>query len=226
LAKAGNVLTRKFNGARGIWRTLILLVMVMASLILLPCVAKADSLTFQQGDGKGSPSDTDDATLDASNADTNDSSGVNIFVDSSLHYHSVIKFPNIFGNGANQIPLGSTINSATLTVVVSNSGDNVPVYQLIESWVEAQVTWNSRSSGVGWTNAGADGAGSRKTTSDGTISAGSTGAKTVTVTTSVQNWSNGDANEGWVLTDTGSNGVDFNSSENGTAANRPKLTVN
>ena len=33
------------------------------------------------------------------------------------------------------------------------------------------------------------------------------------MTTSVQNWSDGEVNEGWVLEDTGSNGVDIRSSE-------------
>jgi hypothetical protein len=137
-----------------------------------------------------------------------------------------IKFPNIFGAGANQIPLASTICSATLTLTIpSDTGDDPVVYQVTESWVEAEVTWNNRSAGQAWTNAGANGTGSHKTTAEGSLPAGSSGAQNVTVTTSVQNWSDGEVNEGWALIASGSGGVTFNTSENATQSTRPKLTV-
>ncbi|MCH8936325.1 MAG: DNRLRE domain-containing protein, partial [Gemmatimonadetes bacterium] len=103
-------------------------------------------------------------------------------------------------------------------------GDDRLVYQLIEGWVEATVTWNEASTGVSWTNAGADGTGSHKATAVGTLS-GVIGSNSVDVTTSVQNWSFGELNEGWLLKDTGGDGVDIRSSEYGTAAVRPRLTV-
>jgi hypothetical protein len=40
-AKTGNVLTRKFNGARSIWRTLTLIMIVITALVLVPCAADA-----------------------------------------------------------------------------------------------------------------------------------------------------------------------------------------
>ena len=87
------------------------------------------------------------------------------------------------------------------------------------------MTWSSRSAALSWTNAGADGTGSHKAPAEG-ISAGSTlGPENEDVTTSIQNRSKGEASHGWVLVDTGTNGVDFDSSENLTIANRPKLTV-
>jgi uncharacterized repeat protein (TIGR01451 family) len=155
---------------------------------------------------------------------TNYGSTTDLLVDASGHVHTVIKFPNVFGGGVDQIPLGSTITSATLTVQMYDPGDDVLVYQLTEGWVESEVTWNNRSTGVSWTNAGADGTGSHKTTADGTLLAPN-GSNNVDVTTSVQNWSDGELNEGWLLKDTGSGGVDIRSSEYGTVSERPMLSV-
>jgi len=190
-----------------------------------PCGGGGVTISFQEGDGKGTPSEIDDAWLDASLPDDNYGSSQDLEIDeSSIECHAVIKFPNIFGGGANQIPLGSTIHSATLTVVVFDEGDNPDVYQLIEGWVESEVTWNSRSTGVSWSDPGADGTTSRKSTAEGSI-IGTMGAQSVDVTTSVQNWSDGEANEGWLLEDTGSGGLQLRSSEYTTASERPMLTV-
>ena len=179
--------------------------------------------TFQEDDVPGSVNETDDAKLMAA------SPAINYAVDrleiddgGSLHEHSVLKFPNIFGGGVGAIPLGSSIISATLTLEVSNGGDDVLLYQLIESWDEATVTWDDASTGVSWTYAGADS--SHIGTAVGTLSAPS-GSNSVDVTASVQNWSFGALNEGWLLKDTGTDGVDIRQSEYGTASVRPKLEV-
>ena len=100
------------------------------------------------------------------------------------------------------------------------------VYQLTEGWTESQVTWNDRSTGVSWTNEGADGAGSRKATAEGNFPMTELLLQSMSVATSMQNWSNGDANEGWVFTDNSTNGADTYSSETETVSDRPKLTVN
>jgi subtilisin-like proprotein convertase family protein len=189
-----------------------------------PC-GSGETITYQRGDGKGSVSETDDASLRSDNPATNYGSAVDLLVDDSPDYHTVIKFPNIFGGGSNQIPLGSAITSATLTVEVYDSGTDIDVYQLTESWIEDQVTWNNRLTGTAWSNAGADGTLSHKTTPDDTFTNGSTGTKNIDVTTSVQNWSDGEANQGWVFIDTTSGGVDIRSSEYATVASRPKLSV-
>jgi parallel beta-helix repeat protein len=186
------------------------------------------TITFQKGDGKGTASETDDAWLDADTPAANHGSDEALEIDETgIEFHTVIKFPNIFGGGANQIPLGSSICSGTsLTVEVFDSGDDPDVYQLIESWIEDQVSWSNRVTGTAWSNAGADGTSSRKSTAEGSLPCGSTGAQSVGVTTSVQNWSDGEANEGWLLEDTASGGVRLRSSEyTTTPSERPKLTV-
>jgi hypothetical protein len=183
------------------------------------------TIVYQRGDGKGSVSETDDASLRSDNPTLNYGADAALLVDNSPDYHAVIKFPNIFGGGANQIPLGSTITSATLTVEVFDPGTDITVYQLTESWIEGEVSWTNRVTGTAWSNAGADGTLSHKTTADDTFTNGSNGPKDINVLSSLQNWSAGEANEGWVLIDSSTGGVDIRSSEYGTLASRPKLSV-
>ena len=197
--------------------------------VLVPGTSAADTLTFQEGDGKGTPSETDDAYLREASPTSNFSTGTFINIDGSPLRHAVLKFPNIFGSGPNQIPLGSSITSATLTLEVTNTaGDHPSVWQITESWVESQVSWDNRSTGptVTWSDPGVDGTTSHKATKEGDFPTSSTGFQSLSVTTSVQNWSDGEANEGWVFTNNSpANGIDLSSSEHGTPANRPKLSV-
>src|SRR4051812_18070740 len=60
----------------------------------------------------------------------------------------------------NEIPKGSAVTSATLTVTVKKaSGDltrTVGAYQTSLSWTESEVTWNHRRTGDRWTTVGGD----------------------------------------------------------------------
>ena len=195
--------------------------------------ASAEVVTYQQGDGKSSVSETDDTTMSVDVPDTtwvDDGQDITHFeVDTSTERHTILKFPNIFGDGANQIPLGSLILSATLTLNLDNEGTDCPdVYQMTEGWTEAEATWNSRRTGVSWSDPGADGTTSHKAVSEGSLPCLlPLGFKNVDVITNVQNWSNGELNEGWVFVDTGasSNGSNYRSSEHATLGDRPQLQV-
>jgi hypothetical protein len=182
--------------------------------------------TFQFGDGKGTASETDDAELIEAVPDSNSSTGNWVTTDASAHYHSILSLPNVFGGGANQIPLGATINCATLTLDVRDfTGVDPTVYQLTESWVESEVSWNSRSTGVSWTDPGADGTTSRKTTPEGDFPFPTNGIHSMDVMTSVQNWSDGEVNAGWIFLHNSSNGADFYTSDYSVQASRPLLTI-
>jgi endonuclease/exonuclease/phosphatase family metal-dependent hydrolase len=60
----------------------------------------------------------------------------------------------------NQIPVGSAVTSALLTVTVKNGSADatrrVAAYQVRTSWNEKQATWNVRRTGERWTTAGGD----------------------------------------------------------------------
>ena len=63
-------------------------------------------VTFQKGDGKDRVSETDDANLESDREDRNSGKDRTLNVDGRPHTHFALKFPNIFGNGEDQIPLG------------------------------------------------------------------------------------------------------------------------
>jgi len=165
---------------------------------------------------------TDDAQISADQPNTNFGTSLAINVDgANPHAHAVIKFPDLFGSGPGRVPIGSTIVSATLGVNCYDAGNLMKLYRLTENWVEGEVTWNQRASDVFWTNPGADGSGSNAGIAlNGDCT--TTGWKAFNITQFVQEWSDGAPNYGVVLTDTGSNGVDFDSSE---SSNPPFLTV-
>ena len=185
---------------------------------------RTKTLSFRQ-DGSW-VNTTNDSQISADSPDTNYGSGISITVDNlSPHAHAVIKFPNIFGNGAGQVPFNATILQAILTLVVFDSGNNMRAYRLKEDWLESQVTWRNRTVATLWGNDGADGEPSADTSYYETFAAGSTGARPYNVKKFVQNWSDGLADYGIVLIDGGTNGVDFYTSNHSTAGNRPLLTV-
>lgn len=133
----------------------------------------------------------------------------------------LMTFGSIFGALPDQIPLGSTINSAVLTLSVFNSSTapigTFSVFQLTTGWVESS-TWNSLTGGM-------------QIGSDSVASADD--ARTVEfdvptdfdVAASLQAWSSGATNFGWVFTIDSADGVEFRSSDYGTVSARPMLTV-
>jgi hypothetical protein len=165
---------------------------------------------------------TDDAQISADAPSTNYGAAFSINVDGlSPHAHAVMKFPTLIGSGAGQIPPGATIQSAILEVNCTNLGNPVNAYRLTQDWNESQATWTQRAGGLAWANPGADGSGSNAGVAvSGVFSA--TGRRTIDLTRFVQEWSYGSPNYGLVLTDGGSDGIDFDSSE---SANPPVLRV-
>ena len=105
--------------------------------LFLACASgsgEAGSLSYQEGDGKGVVSQTDDTRLEEANPTTNFSTTTSCSIDRNPHQHCTLKFPNVFGSGVDQIPPASAILSATLTVFVTNAGVECPiVYQLTEA---------------------------------------------------------------------------------------------
>ena len=137
------------------------------------------------------------------------------------HSHGLLAFPALIGGGGGQVPPGAVIASATLRLNCTNAGNLMALYRLTEDWDEGQATWNERRAGVPWSVPGADGPGSRAGASvpgDCTT----TGQRFIAITPIVQAWSDGAPNFGMVLIETGTDGVNFDSSESGDS---PLLTV-
>jgi endonuclease/exonuclease/phosphatase family metal-dependent hydrolase len=75
--------------------------------------------------------------------------------DMTYERHALLKFDT-----QTTIPVGSSVTSAILTVVVKSASSattrRIAAYQMTQSWTETETTWNVRRSGESWTSAGGD----------------------------------------------------------------------
>lgn len=151
---------------------------------------------------------------------------------SGLPSQILLRFDDIFGSGSGQVPFDSEIALATLHIEVTNAGSGLNALRMLTNWQD-NATWNSMIAGVS-----ADGIeavlASDFDVTIGTADAGESAATNVglgtlvlDVTKSVQAWSNGDPNYGWLLSylDGGTNGIGFRSSEDTTPSLRPRLEI-
>ncbi|AXY42274.1 Ig-like domain-containing protein [Halomonas sp. JS92-SW72] len=128
---------------------------------------------------------------------------------------ALVRFENIFGDAAGQIPLGATILSATLELRTTTSGDGATLHRMLRPWSDGD-TWDSLQNGIQ-----ADGieAMIQSDLNTGFIPAGTT---RLDVTTSLQAWADGENNLGWAFLPLGPDGWSFDSAE-GTSP--PRLIV-
>ncbi|MGH2688531.1 MAG: DNRLRE domain-containing protein, partial [Actinomycetota bacterium] len=91
------------------------------------------------------------------------------------------------------IPAGSVVQSATITLNVSNSTlETFQVYEARRAWTEMQVTWTDAALGTPWQTPGAQGALDRGTTVLGTLAPTAMGPYVLTLNAAgvavVQQW--------------------------------------
>ncbi len=117
------------------------------------------------------------------------------------------------------IPAGSTINSATLNlcaVLVPNATRAYNVHRVTAGWAEGTITWNNQPPVAA-------------TATDSATTPAAPGCMTWTVTTDVQAWVDGTANNGWRVRDSVETANDtgrFRSREDGAVpAEQPRLKV-
>jgi hypothetical protein len=133
----------------------------------------------------------------------------------------LMRFDDIVGPKAGQIPAKATIHHAKLVVSAFDEGTTVHLHRILVPWKKT-ATWNALSGGL--TADGLEAAKQKDGFTFGKISA-STSAIPFDVTDAVQNWANGATNHGWVFINTGGNGWDFYTSEFDDVKQRPKLVV-
>src|SRR5262245_44188740 len=145
--------------------------------------------------------------------------------------YGLLRFNNIFGTGTGQIPLGSTINSATLRFDLAEDGINsiFHFHRMVMDWSDTNATWNF----FGGNGVSLDGV-EAVATPDFTVGNSTTtipvGAWTIDVLPSLRAWSGGAVNRGWYFrpdsaVDPFTDGILFRSAEDTTANLRPLLTV-
>ena len=181
-------------------------------------VVETAMASFQQG--VGGYTGTVDTYLDEGNPGDNYTSNALLRVDLEPDkWQVLLRFEDIIGGGSGQIPFGSTIESATLGINVTNSSTTgAQLYRMIAPWSDSD-TWTSRGGGIDTDGVEAE------STPDSSSGGSGTGAASVDVTADVQTWSDGAANRGWAWLQSEDNSWQFNSSDTGTVANRPVLTV-
>ncbi|WP_425398635.1 DNRLRE domain-containing protein [Aeoliella sp.] len=206
--------------------------------------ADAATMSFQEGDSNSYAGTQDTWFSNRTNGESNgfpEGTFVRSALWSSANQQGLIKFDGVFGGGA--IPLGSAIDSATLTLVVPSDityadGEANAVHQMLVDWVEtdafAATQWaGGASEGIDLDDNEAASVAVADTTSyavGGVIPAGTT--MEIDVTSVVQDWSDGAGNFGLLLQSLGQsagNGLFVASSEYagaGGQAARPLLTVN
>lgn len=118
------------------------------------------------------------------------------------------------------IPAGSTVVSAALTVQVFNQTNNAyNLWAMLAPWSEGGATWNNTLPKT--TNRGAQ-LGSFTPTATGSFQINLNAAGIALV----QGWINGSANNGLMIGTAGTtDGIDLRSSQYGTVAQRPRLTI-
>lgn len=146
---------------------------------------------------------------------------------SGTNNHALLTFD------VSDITAGSTITAASLILnVTSNTTANVTYHidRVLQAWVEAQATWNKYSTS-NWATAGCNSAGTDYTTTNEVSFTGPSGNGTLTITGLagiVQ-----DAFDAGVplrmqirvATESGTHSFSFNTAENATVGNHPKLSV-
>ncbi len=184
-------------------------------------VSVLDMATFQ--DGVSAYMDTRDTELDESSPDNDNGGNSEIELDDNPVRLGLIRFDNIFGSGPNQIPVGATINSATLTVSVSGpsvSAANITLHRMLVNWTESS-TWNSMGGGVQRNDVEAS------SMPDSILpNPDQTGVQTFSgLEATLQAWSDGNANHGWVIVNDNDQPWKFYASDEPTVGFRPVLTV-
>jgi hypothetical protein len=195
--------------------------------LLLASGAGATTIIFEEGGSLpsgGSYSGTEDTMVREFVPDTTYGADTTLSIDQSRGCpscpdQSLILFGGIFGGGPDQIPVGSIIVSAVLSLDIvdpSAGAATLSAYRMLASWDESS-TWNSLVNGVSTDDVEA-------VSSADATSPGDPIPMTLDVTASLQAWVNDPAsNLGWVLLINSNNGLTFTSSEGAVA---PSLTVN
>lgn len=215
------------NTSHAIPHSLIASILIFGSIV---GTANAAVMTFQEGvNGYTGVVDMHISTDFAGTRPNEDD--MEVFMDSALNREDnpVIKFTNIFGNGAGQIPLGSTITAATLSLTLTGqpfdtSTQTSGIHRVLLDWNTTHDYTDVFWGGNGIQNNGVEAVAVEDDTGTWTVSGGTT---VFNVLPSLQAWSAGADNYGWFLRDQldVDNIAFISSSEFATAGSRPLLTV-
>ena len=192
---------------------------------ITPAVASAQSSvtkTFRQGDSNGSV--VKDGGINGAAPNTNYATAGYIGVNATSGGHALIRFDNVFGNGPNQIPYGSTITSATVSLYLSGVASGAgpaAMHRMLVPWQDT-ATYNSMTtSGPGIQHDNVE----SRTVADSYANVSVGGTKSFPVTATVQDWANGSAVYGWAVWRNSTVNMNVTLSDNSVVPRRPLLSV-
>lgn len=177
--------------------------------------------TYQEG--VSSYTGTQDTAVSSTNPTTSYGTSTTVIVGGATDRIGLIRFDSLFGNGPIQIPLGSTIHSASLRLNVTSatSADaSITLHRVLTTWSEAS-THNSLGSGLALDDMEVS------SVADAIVETPeATGSQLIDgLEESLQAWSDGAANLGWAITGNNDTNWAFSSSEAATSSQRPMLLV-
>lgn len=189
--------------------------------VAVQSASNAVEVSFQNG--VNGYAGTVDTFLSQNKPNTNYGSSTALSVDSDTPAGSgkpaqaLLRFDNLFGTGSGQIPQGSAIVSAHLILQTTDAGGGANLYRMLSAFTSSS-TWNTMVNGVQIDGVEAS------TSPEAVLAAAQLGVGQISidVTASLQAWSSGATNLGWLFNPTSTNGWDFSSAE---GAIKPKLVV-
>jgi hypothetical protein len=190
---------------------------------------RAELVTFR--DGVNGYTGTADTWLRIQQPDTpQGSSSFRIFI-STDGGHGLLRFDGLFGTNPGQIPLGSTIVSATLSLTTgpnAGTGHGGTFHRMLLPWDEATATWNSFTDGIQADGVEAVTAVSAAAGSPTLTPLVPTGPISFNMTADLAAWSGGAPNYGWAILPWpgGHDGWGWHPSEESNVNLRPMLQVN
>jgi hypothetical protein len=139
---------------------------------------------------------------------------------------ALIRFDDIIGHGPGQVPPGSTVTSAVLTLHCNDDGGGkIYVHRVLADWDAASINWDTAKLG-GNTEGGMQADDKEATAPFGSFASNRTGVYEIDILPAVKLWVSGQAkNHGLALTSDSTNGWDFDTSEAEEVDHRPMLTV-
>ena len=139
---------------------------------------------------------------------------------------ALIRFRHIVGKGPGQVPPGSTVTSAVLTLHGENAGGGkIYVHRVLADWDASNITWDTAKLG-GNTEGGIQADDKEATAPFASFASDRKGTFEIDVLPAVKLWVAGTAkNKGLALTSDSTNGWDFDTSEADEVGLRPMLTI-
>jgi hypothetical protein len=140
--------------------------------------------------------------------------------------YGLLRFDDIIGTGAGQIPPGTTITSAKILLSIVDSGDAGTLHEILPGPADQPTYFDDANTTCTTFGDGYEPWPGVHYAEDPVADVpGESGRIELDVTATVQKYSNGEKNMGWIFVPTGTDGVDITSSEATPGGGPPKLTV-